>query len=79
MPATRSDTPYTDARLRPVYSEGNQGLGEDYAEHVMDADDARALERAFRDIRDALDTVLGCAEYEAHKIAREALAACPIP
>lgn len=40
-----SDTPRTDAAEYPVWSEANQGMGEEYAEQVVDAEFARDLER----------------------------------
>ena len=40
-----SDAPRTDANVYTTYSEGNQGLGEEYAEYVVDVDFARELER----------------------------------
>jgi uncharacterized protein YmfQ (DUF2313 family) len=40
--------PWTDAAARAVWSEGNQGMGDDYAEHVVDANDVRRLERRCR-------------------------------
>lgn len=39
-----SDTPLTDAESTKVWSEGNQGLGDEYAEEVVSADFARKLE-----------------------------------
>lgn len=39
-----SKTPRTDAEEREIYSEGNCGMGKDYAEHVVDASFARQLE-----------------------------------
>lgn len=42
---TCKDTPRTNDNVYTTYSEGNQGLGEEYAEYVVDADFARELER----------------------------------
>lgn len=40
-----SDTPRTDAETRQVWSSGNYGMGDDYAEEVVDAKFAQRLER----------------------------------
>lgn len=40
-----SDTPMTDAESIRVWSEGNQGLGDEYADEVVPAEFARCLER----------------------------------
>ena len=40
-----SDTPRTDEEEYQTWSEGNQGMGEEYAEHVAPSSLARQLER----------------------------------
>jgi hypothetical protein len=39
-----STTPITDANMRKVWSAANDGMGDDYAEHVVDVEVAQQLE-----------------------------------
>ena len=41
-------TPLCDEQEYETWSEGNQGMGDDYAEHVVHADIARDLEQRLR-------------------------------
>lgn len=41
----KSNTPRTDEAMYPVWSHENYGMGEKYADHVVDVDFARDLER----------------------------------
>lgn len=68
-----SDTPLTDEEERLIYSEGNYGMGREYAEAVVDADFARRIERERAALLEAIKCVLGSSEYEAHSIAKETL------
>lgn len=47
----KKPTPRTDKEAYKVWSEGNQGMGDDYAEEVVDADFARELEREVEELK----------------------------
>ena len=66
-------TPITDENERLIYSEGNYGMGEEYAERVVDSEVCRKLELDRAALLEALRDIASCSEYEAHKIARETL------
>jgi hypothetical protein len=40
-----SDTPVTDSKAHKVWSSGNYGMGDEYADEVVDAEDMRDMER----------------------------------
>ncbi len=50
-----SDTPLTDAESTKVWSEGNQGLGDEYAEEVVPTEFARSLERKIAQLEKQLE------------------------
>lgn len=47
-----SETPLTDEQTYQVWSEGNQGLGDEYAENVVPAEFARGLEIQLKLLRE---------------------------
>jgi hypothetical protein len=57
-----STTPITDANEYLVWSEGNLGMGDDYADHVVSAEIARELENKLVEMTTERDKLLKAAQ-----------------